>query len=152
MHEKEMIPESVMNLICKLKIAIPCIVFLFLTSCEKEELKVDLQIASIYDEYFKETDSYAKLNLMVNLCSLIKKNQSKFSEQDNYEYALGLSTARLALLREEIAKLENDHANNSDIINLKNEAVRMINNSLQKKLHNKELGWDDVKSLLSEYK
>ncbi len=152
MHEKEMIPESVMNLIRKSKIAIPFIFFLFLTSCEKEEINVNLQIASIYDEYFKETDSYAKLNLMVNLCDLIKNNQSKFSEQENYEYALGLSTARLALLREEIAKLQNDHADNSDIINLKNEAVRTINNSLQKKLHNKELGWDDIKSLLNEYK
>jgi hypothetical protein len=48
--------------------------------------------------------------------------------------------------------MENNLADNSDIINLKNEAVRMINNSLQIKLHNKVLGWDDIKSLLSEYK
>ena len=129
-----------MNLMRKSKIAIPCILFLFLTSCEKEELNVNMQIASIYDEYFKETDSYAKLNLMINLCDLIKINQTKFSEQENYEYALGLSIARLALIRAEIAKMENNLADNSDIINLKNEAVRMINNSLQQKLHNKVLG------------
>jgi hypothetical protein len=149
--KKEMIPELVMNLMRKSKIAIPCVFFLFLTSCEKEELSLDLQIASIYDDYFKETDSYAKLNLMSNLCVLIKNNQTKFFEQENYEYALGLSTARLALLRADIAKMKNNHADNSDIINLKNKAVRMINNSLQKKLHNKVLGWDDIKSLLSEY-